>query len=98
VTDTETITMLKSMGYRETKVGIWGKPIGYSLLIAKIDNGVWVLEGFFKGVDEKIYVWARQNFNCLGTLKSAEQECFHINYTPSNFEFMSSNEYFESIL
>lgn len=86
------------MGYRKMKGDIWGKPIGYCLLIARVDNGVWVLRGFFRGGDEKIYVWASRNFDCLDTLKSAEQECFHISYTSSSFEFMSNEEYFESIL
>jgi hypothetical protein len=86
------------MGYRGTKSGIWGKPVGYSLLIARIDNEKWILRGFFRGQDEKLYVWASKFFECIETLKLAEQECFHISYTSSSFEFLSNEEYFESIL
>jgi len=98
MTNIEMTTILKSMGYREMKSGIFGKPIGYCLLLARIDNERWILRGFFNGQDEKLYVWASKFFECIETLKAAEQECFHVTYISSNFEFLSNKEYFESIL
>jgi hypothetical protein len=97
MTNTEATTILKSMGYREMKTGIWGKPIGNSLLIARIDNEKWILRGYFKG-HRKIYLWAKRNFECMETLKSAELQCFRATYISSNFEFLSNEEYLESIL
>jgi len=94
----EMTTILKSMGYREMKTGIWGKPIGNSLLIARIDNERWIIRGFFKGQDEKLYVWASKFFECMETLKLAEQECFHISYTSSSFEFLSNKELLENLI
>jgi hypothetical protein len=80
------------------KSGIYGKPVGNCLLMARIDNERWIIRGFFKGQDEKLYVWAIRSFECIETLKLAEQECFHISYTSSSFEFLSNKELLENLI
>jgi len=94
----EIIKILKSMGYREIKKGVWGKPIGHCILVATFHSDNWLLRGFFMGKDGKIYNWQTKNFNRIEELKSAETECYHELHISSNFEFSTRAEYLEDFL
>lgn len=92
--------VLRSMGYRPMKGGIWGKPIAYQILTAQIHEGEWELSNRFKGPNGKYHVWSRKTFTDVDTLKNAEVEVIHIvlNGYYGDFEFETAEDLFSALL
>jgi hypothetical protein len=52
---------LRRLGYRLLGPDVWAKPVAYVLLVVRHrPDGVAEFSTHFKGVDDKLYVWDRQ--------------------------------------
>jgi hypothetical protein len=90
---------LKSMGYREMKGGIWGKPVGFCLLVVKKnEDDQWEISGYFKGIIDNLCVYDSHHFDCIDSLKCSEVDCLCKTYNESSFEFVTQKELFEDKL
>ena len=67
---------LSSMGYRRMKNGKWGKPFGYALSLATIEDGKVTLQSIFKGKSE--FACYHKSGFAFDSEHSMEDFCFDI--------------------
>jgi hypothetical protein len=96
---------LQKMGYREMKEGLWGKPIGHSILIYRIKEKT--LYHQTVGITDRPITWDSQNIdyeveNFLELIQNTEAEfamgsgmSYH---QPHDLSFLTQREVIETLL
>ena len=88
---------LISMGYRELKSGIWGKPVGFNMFSFNINTKEWI--NHFKGLNNtnQIYntCFINDENDFLGELKASEFNNTKLFMNNSNYEFIRYQDIME---